>query len=219
MGKGTRILTDVKVCGLSSPEAVDACVAHGAKYVGFVFYPPSPRNVAIPVARQLSMRLPAGLRAVGLFVEPSDDQLRDVISQVPLDMIQLHGGESPGRVAEVRQSISMPVIKALRIGDAGDVDNAAIYDDVSDMLLFDARPPANVSSLPGGNGIAFDWTLLAGRTWRLPWLLSGGLTPATVAGAVAATGAKGVDVSSGVEERPGVKNVQMIGDFIKNATT
>lgn len=210
-------MAGVKICGVTTPEVVDACVAAGAAYVGFVFYPPSPRSIVPSIARDLARRLPTGVRAVGLFVEPADEDLRDVLATVPLDMIQLHGNETPARVREVRDSVSMPVMKAIRIADAADVETADQYADCCDMLLFDARAPANVAALPGGNGLSFDWSLIQGRQWPLPWLLSGGLTPETVADAVAATGASGVDVSSGVEDRPGRKNIEMIAAFIENA--
>lgn len=209
--------TDVKICGLSTPATVDAAVAAGARYVGFVFYPPSPRAVSIDLASQLARRLPTGVRSVGLFVEPSDDALDDTLSKVGLDLIQLHGGELPGRVAEVKRTVSLPVMKAVRIADASDVAAAAAYQDTVDMLLFDAKPPKNVASLPGGNGLTFDWSLLAGRQWDVPWMLSGGLTIDTVAEAIAQTGATAVDVSSGVEDRPGVKSAEKIKAFITAA--
>jgi len=210
-------MTAVKICGLSTPETVDACVAAGAAYVGFVFYPPSPRSVSPEIAQTLARRLPTGVRSVGLMVTPSDDELRDIVATVPLDVIQLHGNETPERVREIRNTVSMPVMKAVRIADSDDVDSAMAYVGVCDMLLFDARAPDNVVALPGGNGLTFDWSLIKGRQWPLPWLLSGGLTPETVAEAISATGAPGVDVSSGVEDRPGVKSVEKIEKFIQNA--
>lgn len=209
--------TEVKICGVNTPESVDAAVAAGARYVGFVFYPPSPRAVTPDLAAQLARRLPTGVRAVGLFVEPGDPELDETLSKVPLDLLQLHGGETPGRVAEVREAISLPVMKAVRVADAEDVTAAAAFVDAVDILLFDAKPPKNVTALPGGNGIAFDWSLLAGKTWPVPWMLSGGLTVENVAAAVAATGAPAVDTSSGVEARPGVKDVDKIHAFVKAA--
>lgn len=205
--------TDVKICGLSTPATVDAAVQAGARYVGFVFYPPSPRAVSVELAGQLARRLPTGVRSVGLFVEPSDDELDDTLSKVPLDLIQLHGGELPARVAEVRRSVSIPVMKAIRVATSEDVAEAEAYQAAADRLLFDAKPPKTVASLPGGNGLAFDWSLLAGRRWSVPWMLSGGLTVDTVAAAVARTGAPAVDVSSGVEDRPGTKSVAKIRAF------
>lgn len=210
-------MTAVKICGLTTPETVDACVTAGAAYVGFVFYPPSPRSITPEIAQALVRRLPTGVRSVGLVVTPSDDDLRDIVATVPLDLIQLHGDETPARVREIRDSISMPVMKAVRIADSDDVDAAMAYVDACDMLLFDARAPANIAALPGGNGLTFDWSLIAGRQWPLPWLLSGGLTPETVAQAITATDAPGVDVSSGVEDRPGIKSIEKIENFIKSA--
>lgn len=209
--------TDVKICGLSTPATVDAAVQAGARYVGFVFYPPSPRAVSVDLAGQLARRLPTGVRSVGLFVEPSDDELDDTLSKVPLDLIQLHGGELPARVAEVRRSVSIPVMKAIRVATSEDVAEAEAYQAAADRLLFDAKPPKTVASLPGGNGLAFDWSLLAGRRWSVPWMLSGGLTVDTVAAAVARTGAPAVDVSSGVEDRPGAKSVAKIRAFVAAA--
>lgn len=209
--------TDVKICGLGTPATVDAAVDAGARYVGFVFYPPSPRAVSVELAGQLARRLPTGVRSVGLFVEPSDDELDDTLSKVPLDLIQLHGGELPARVAEVKRTVSIPVMKAIRVATGDDVTEAQAYQAAADLLLFDAKPPKNVASLPGGNGLAFDWSLLAGRRWSVPWMLSGGLTVDTVASAVAQTGAPAVDVSSGVEDRPGAKSVEKIRAFIAAA--
>ncbi|MEQ8964586.1 MAG: phosphoribosylanthranilate isomerase [Azospirillaceae bacterium] len=207
----------VKICGLTTPEGVDAATAGGARYLGLVFYPPSPRAVGPELAKQLARRAPTGVRVVGLFVEPDDQFLDDVVSQVPLDVIQLHGDEMPGRVAEVRAAFAIPVMKAIRVAEAADLDGVDAYQDVADRLLFDAKPPKNVASLPGGNGIPFDWTLLAGRHWRRPWMLSGGLTLDNLAEAVDATGAEAVDVSSGVEDRPGHKDPALIQAFLARA--
>lgn len=203
-----------KICGVSRPEAVEAAVAGGARWVGLVFYPRSPRSVGPELAAQLARMVPTGVRTVGLFVEPGDDWLESVVTRVPLDLLQLHGEETPGRVREVRAAWGIPVIKAVRVGSAEDVEAAAAYAAVADMLLFDARPPAKVASLPGGNGIPFDWSLLAGRTWSRPWMLSGGLTADNVEEAVRATGAEAVDVSSGVEDRPGHKDPALVRRFL-----
>lgn len=197
---------DVKICGITTPEAVAVLGRTGARYAGFVFYPPSPRSLSIPTATQLSRTLPTTVRGVALFVEPSDDELEAVLAAVQVDYIQLHGEEQPGRVAEIKARYSHAVIKALKIATAEDLDAAARYEPVADMLLFDARPPKNVASLPGGNGLSFDWSLLAGRRFARPWMLSGGLTAQTLPLAIATTGAKAVDVSSAVEERPGLKD-------------
>ncbi len=207
-------MIDVKICGLRTPEALDAATAAGARYVGFVFFPPSPRHVAVDQARLLAARVPTTTRVVGLFVTPSDEELREVLSKVPLDLVQLHGDETPARVREIRASVSVPVMKAVRIATGEDVDRALTYQDVCDQLLFDAKLPPGVSELPGGNGVAFDWRLLAGRRWSVPWMLSGGLDAANVAEAVRLTGAGAVAASSSLEDRPGHKSPQKIRGFI-----
>lgn len=202
-----------KICGISTPETMQAALDAGARWVGLVFFPKSPRNVSIATAAELSRMVGTGTRVVGLFVDPTDELLDDVTGQVPLDLIQLHGGETPERVAAIRTRFNLPVMKALKIGDAADLDAATAYEPVVDMLLFDARPPKG-AILPGGNGVAFDWSLLTGRQWQKPWMLSGGLDPANVADAIRATGARAVDVSSGVEDAPGRKSPDLIRDFL-----
>ncbi len=203
-----------KICGLTEPESLRAAVAGGARYVGFVFYPRSPRAIAPPMAAELARLLPTGVRSVGLFVDPDDEFLEHVTGQVPLDLIQLHGAETPRRIAEIKARYALPVMKAIRVGGPEDLTAALEAAEVADRLLFDAKPPAKVSALPGGNGIAFDWTILAGRSWPRPWMLSGGLTAETVAEAVRVTGATEVDVSSGVEDRPGHKDPALVRAFL-----
>lgn len=203
-----------KICGLSEPESLRAAVTGGARYVGFVFYPRSPRAIAPPMAAELARLLPTGVRSVGLFVDPDDEFLEHVTGQVPLDLIQLHGGETPRRIAEIKGRYALPVMKAVKIGGPEDLTAAMEAAEVADRLLFDAKPPAKVSALPGGNGIAFDWTILAGRSWPRPWMLSGGLTVDNVAEAVRVTGAREVDVSSGVEDRPGHKDPALVRAFL-----
>jgi phosphoribosylanthranilate isomerase len=210
---------DVKICGISTPETLAAAAVHGARYVGFVFYPKSPRYVGPSLAAQLARQTPTGVRTVGLFVSPDDELLDTVLSQVPLDLIQLHGDETPDRVAEIRRNVSMPVMKAIRVGSETDLDDAHAFEAAADRLLFDAKPPSNVASLPGGNGIAFDWTILAGRKWSIPWMLSGGLTAENVSEAVQVTGAPAVDISTGVEDRPGNKTPTLIRAFLAEAAT
>lgn len=210
---------EVKICGVRSPDALEAAVSGGARYVGLVFYPPSPRAVGPVEAAALARLVPTGVRTVGLFVEPDDETLDSVLGQVPLDMIQLHGDETPERVAEIRAAVSMPVMKAIRVATVADLDDAAGYEAVADMLLFDARPPDNVTALPGGNGVPFDWTILAGRTWTRPWMLSGGLTADNLAEAVTVTGATAIDVSSGVEDRPGHKDPALVRAFLARAAS
>lgn len=207
----------VKICGINDPEAMNAAVAGGARYIGLVFYDRSPRYVPPETAAQLSRLAPTGVRVVGLFVEPDDLFLERVVTAVPLDMIQLHGEEEPGRVAEIRAAYGIEVMKAVKVAEAADLDRAAAYVPVADRLLFDAKPPRGVASLPGGNGLSFDWTLLHGRAWDRPWMLSGGLSAGNLAEAVRQTGATAVDVSSGVEDRPGHKDPAKIAAFLKRA--
>lgn len=207
-----------KICGISTPETMQAALDAGARWVGLVFFPKSPRNVSIATAAELSRMVGTGTRVVGLFVDPTDELLDDVTGQVPLDLIQLHGGETPERVAAIRARFNLPVMKALKVGDAADLDAAAAYEPVVDILLFDAKPPKG-AILPGGNGVAFDWSLLTGRHWQKPWMLSGGLDPANVADAIRATGAKAVDVSSGVEDAPGRKSSDLIRAFLSAVTS
>lgn len=210
---------EVKICGIRSPDALEAAVAGGARYVGLVFYPPSPRAVGPVEAAALARHVPTGVRTVGLFVEPDDELLDSVLGQVPLDMIQLHGGETPSRIAEIKRAISAPVMKAIRVATAADLEPVPDYEAVADTLLFDAKPPPNVTALPGGNGVPFDWTILAGRTWSRPWMLSGGLTADNLAESVRTTGATAVDVSSGVEDRPGHKNPALVRTFLERAAS
>ena len=204
-----------KICGLSSEEAVAAAVEGGAAYLGFVFYPPSPRAV-IAGARRRAVRRGAcgGARGSGCSSMPTMPRSRAVLEAAPLDILQFHGSETPERVAEVKARFGRPVMKAIAIAGAEDVLAAARYEDCADMLLFDAKPPRRGDALPGGNGLAFDWRLIAGRAWRLPWMLSGGLTAALLAEAVRISGASAVDVSSGVERRPGDKDPDKIREFL-----
>ncbi len=209
--------TAVKICGLTEPQGVAAAVAAGARYLGFVFFEKSPRHVTLEQAAALAAEVPLGIAKVGLFVNPGDAQLSDVLAQVPLDLIQLHGSESPARVTEVKNLTGLPVIKAVGVAEPRDLDALWDYGLVADMLLIDAKPPKD-AELPGGNGLAFDWRLLAGRQILKPWLLAGGLTPENVTQALRLTRAPGVDVSSGVESAPGIKDPDRIRDFIARAT-
>ena len=175
-----------KICGLSTAAAVDAAVTGGARFVGFVFYPPSPRNVTPEQAAALAAPVPRRVTRVGLFVDASNAILEGVLARVPLDLLQFHGSEDPRRVAEVKSRFGKPVMKAIPIAGPGDPDAAIPYLEVADWLLFDAKPPrADAGALPGGNGLAFDWQLLSGRSWSRPWMLSGGLTARNLAEAVA----------------------------------
>jgi phosphoribosylanthranilate isomerase len=206
-----------KICGINSPAAVVAAAAGGAAYIGLVFYPPSPRSLSPAQATELASLVPDRVGRVGLFVDPDDAVLEAVLKQVPLTMLQLHGKETPERVEAIKRRFGLPVMKAVGIGTAPDLDNARAYFEVADWLLFDAKPPTQPGALPGGNAAPFDWTLLSGRTWPLPWMLSGGLALTNLAEAVRLTGAGVVDVSSGVEDRPGVKNPDRIRAFLERA--
>lgn len=203
----------VKICGLTERQGLDAAIHAGARYTGFVFFPKSPRNIAPAEAATLARLVPPGVARTGLFVNPDDALLQSVLAQVPLDLIQLHGAETPARVAEIKGLTGLPVMKAVGLAGSADLDQLWDYGLVADMLLVDAKPPKD-AVLPGGNGLAFDWRLLAGRKLLKPWLLAGGLTPDNVAEAIRLTRAPGVDVSSGVESAPGVKDPQRIRDFI-----
>jgi phosphoribosylanthranilate isomerase len=201
-----------KVCGLTTEAQVEAAAQAGAGYVGLVFFPRSPRAVTAEWARDLALATPVGVAKVGLFVDASDEAIDAVLERVPLDMIQLHGAESPERVAEVRARWGLPVMKAVGIAGAADLERARAYEGVADQLLLDAKAPAG-AVLPGGNGVAFDWGLLSGFQARVPWMLAGGLTPFNVAEAVRVSGARQVDVSSGVESAPGIKDPGLVRAF------
>jgi phosphoribosylanthranilate isomerase len=204
-----------KICGINDARAMSAAVEGGASHVGLVFYPPSPRSVTPAAAAALAAV--AGTRAVrtGLFVDPDDALIDTVLAEVPLDLLQLHGKESPQRVAALRRRAGRPVMKAIRVGGKADIDGAAAYLDAADWLMFDALPPRDMkNALPGGNAVAFDWTLLAGRAWPLPWMLAGGITIGNVADAVRQSGARVVDTSSGVEDAPGRKSPDKIRAFL-----
>lgn len=206
----------VKICGLSTPETVSAAVEAGAAFVGFNFFEKSPRFVSPTIARELALLVPVGVAKVALTVDANDDVLDSLMESVPIDIHQLHGSESPERVAEVRQRYGLPVMKAIGIADADDVAAIDEYAGVADMLLIDAKPPKN-AVLPGGNGLTFDWRLISNRRWQVPWMLAGGLTVDNVAEALALTGARQPDVSSGVENAPGVKDIELIKNFIEAA--
>jgi phosphoribosylanthranilate isomerase len=207
----------VKICGLNSPDSVTAAAKAGAVYGGFVFFEKSPRNVGLDQARDLAVAAPVGLAKVALVVNADNARLDAITDHVPLDMLQLHGSETPERVAEIRARYGLPVMKAIGVADADDLLAIDRYAPVVDQLLIDAKPPKN-ADLPGGNGLSFDWQLLQGRKyWTCPWMLAGGLTPDNVAEAIRLTCAKQVDVSSGVESAPGVKDLGLIADFVAAA--
>ena len=206
----------VKICGLRTPADVAAVERAGAAYAGFVFFAKSPRNVTLPQARLAALAAPPGLAKVALVVDADDATLDAIVEAVPLDMLQLHGHETPDRVAQVRARYGLPVMKAIGLADEGDLPAIFEFSTVADQILIDAKPPRG-ADLPGGNGLAFDWRLLAGRRWLRPWMLAGGLTAENVAEAVRLTGARQVDVSSGVESAPGIKDAARIAAFVAAA--
>lgn len=206
--------TKVKICGLTQAEHVSAAVAAGAAYLGFNFFEPSPRFVSVELARDLALDVPVGVAKVGLVVNADNATLDAICDRVPLDMIQLHGKESPERVAEVRKRYGLPVMKAIGISGAEDLAAIDLYSSVADQLLIDAKAPKD-AKLPGGNGVSFDWGLLAARKyWQVPWMLAGGLRHDNVQEAIRRTGAKQVDLSSSVESAPGIKDAGLMQEFI-----
>jgi phosphoribosylanthranilate isomerase len=206
-------MTSVKICGLRDSKALDAAIASGADFGGFVFYPPSPRFVEAAKVRELISHAQGTIKSVGVFIDPDDALLTKTLEIVPLDFLQLHGLETPERVQAVRARFGLPVIKALRIGTADDLAPLTDYEDVSDWLLLDAK--AEGSGLPGGTGQSFDWSLLQRCRFRKPWMLSGGLTTQSVNGAISLLHPDGVDVSSALEDAPGIKNPEKIKSFIR----
>lgn len=214
---------NVKICGLTTKPALDAALDAGADFIGLVFFPKSPRHLDLETAAELSAHArarAASVKVVALLVDPNDDFVRDVSANVRPDMLQLHGHETVERVMAIRRLANLPIMKAVSVGSAADVAGAQAFlaPSVADILLFDAKPSGD-GALPGGNGLAFDWTILDGLDRQVPFALAGGLTPGNVAEAVRRTRAPIVDVSSGVESAPGVKDVELIRLFIKNAKT
>ena len=204
--------TRMKFCGLRTPADVSAAVEAGAAYVGFVFFPPSPRYLTPEDAAPIAAQVPEGIAKVALVVNADDDLLDQITETVPIDMLQLHGKETLERVTEIKQRYGLPVMKAVGVAGPEDLENLDTYLRVADQVLVDAKPPKD-ATLPGGNGLAFDWRLIAGRRWPVPWMLAGGLTEANVAEAMRLTGARQVDVSSGIESEPGVKDAALMQSF------
>lgn len=205
--------TRVKICGLKTPETIAAAAEAGAAYVGFNFFAPSPRSITPAVARDLAIDVPPGVAKVALVVDAEDTLLDELNSIVPLDMLQLHGRETAERVAEIRKTYGLPVMKVVGVASREDVERISGFEAVADQILVDAKAPKG-AELPGGNGLTFDWRLLQGRRWSRPWMLAGGLHAGNVAEAVLRTGARQIDLASGVESAPGVKSAQMIRDFM-----
>ena len=211
---------DVKICGLKTESALEAALANGADYVGLVFHEASPRNIDFSAARKLADKARGRAKIVVLLVDPSDSRLDEVIAAADPDVIQLHGEETPERVAEIAQRMGLPVMKAVKVNCAEDAQNALAYKGKADLILFDAKAPEDrPGALPGGNGVAFDWQALEGVRGKMDYMLAGGLTPLNVAEAIRMTGARAVDVSSGVEAGPGEKDPELIRRFLHAAKT
>ena len=206
----------VKICGLRRIADVEAVARSGAAYFGLNFFPKSPRFVTLDLARELALAAPLGLAKVALVVDADDATLDTIVEAMPLDMLQLHGHETPDRVAQVRARYGLPVMKVLGVADEGDLADLLSYQTVADQIMIDAKPPKG-AVLPGGNGLTFDWRLVAGRRWLRPWMLAGGLSVQNVAEAIRLTNARQVDVSSGVESLVGVKDAGKIADFVRAA--
>ncbi|MBX7534065.1 phosphoribosylanthranilate isomerase [Qipengyuania sp. GH1] len=210
--EGSTVQTLIKICGISSVEALDACIEARADFFGMVFFPPSPRHVDSYAASSLAMRAGSRIGRVGLFVDADDATIADAVKAARLEAIQLHGSESPARAAQIRRRFNLPVWKAISVASAGDITGAGTFNDAADLILFDAKTPKD-AALPGGMGLRFDWSLL--ETWRgrPGWGLAGGLTPENVGRALSETGAPLVDTSSGVETGPGLKDPSRISAF------
>jgi len=209
---------EVKICGLSTPETLDAALDAGASYVGLVFYPKSPRHVSLATARALAERARGRARIVALVVDADDATLFGIAREVKPDLFQAHGNETPERISAIRALTGIPVAKAIRVKDAADIAAAAQFQNAAAFILYDAKAPETLKGLlPGGNGHAFDWSLLGEAADPGTFMLAGGLNPANVAEAIRVTGAPMVDVSSGVEKAPGVKDVALIRKFIEAA--
>lgn len=207
----------VKICGLRSRGDLAMAAAAGAAFGGLVFYPPSPRHLSLDDAKWIAKGLTDGFPLAALTVDATDADFAAILEAIPIDLFQLHGSESPERASEIRETFGRPVMKAVGVSEEGDLDGLADYAGAVDMFLIDARPPRG-ATLPGGNGVSFDWSLIEGRRWPAPWMLAGGLTPENVAEAVRLTGAEWVDVSSGVERVRGVKDPAKVAAFVRAAT-
>ncbi|MCB9980006.1 MAG: phosphoribosylanthranilate isomerase [Rhodospirillales bacterium] len=213
-------MTPVKICGLRDSLSVAAAGENGAAFTGFVFYPDSPRYVSPAQAKELCTLIPNEIEIVGLFVNPTDREIQTVLELVPLSMIQLHGEEAPARVAEIKQRFSRRVIKAFRLSDVDDLTPVSDYEKIADWLLFDAgqKKSSRVKPEYGGTGQAFDWNFLRGKTFKIPWMLAGGLNIDNVANALSALSPDAIDISSGVEREKGVKDPDKIREFLAVTT-
>lgn len=206
-------MTAIKFCGITTKESLQAASKLEASYVGFMMWPRSPRALNIERARALSLTQPGNIRIVGVFVNPTDEDLKTMLAEVPFDMVQLHGDEDPRRVAYIRSQFGLPVMKAIRIATREDLFGVPAFESVADWLLFDTKADPALSDLPGGTGLSFDWQILKGRDFRKPWMLSGGLNAENVARALSLLQPDAVDISSGIEDRPGIKNIDKMKSF------
>jgi len=211
------VSAQVKICGLSTVDAVETALTHGADYLGFVFFERSPRHITLDQAVHLLAQIKGQAKSVAVTVN-ADDTLLQGIKDAGFDMVQLHGSETPERVAEIKALLDLPLIKALAVSSKDEVNAQKDAFPQAEMLLFDAKPPKSGTALPGGNGLSFDWRILDDVTFSKPWALSGGLTVQNVEAAIQLTKAPMVDVSSGVESAPGVKDMTKIAAFLKAAT-
>jgi phosphoribosylanthranilate isomerase len=209
-----------KICGLSTPESLEKAISSGAAYVGFVHFPPSPRYVSPEQVTDFIQDIPPEIKKVSLTVDADDALLTEIITAYSPDLMQLHGNESPEEVHRIKEFCGLPVMKAVPISSEVDIKIARTYENVADLLLFDAKPPKSLATaLPGGNALSFDWGLLEGENWAIPWMLSGGLTTENVVEAINKTHASLVDVSSGVERTRGEKDLDLIGNFLAQVNT
>ncbi len=207
---------DVKICGLKTIDTVKVAVKAGANHIGFIFYPPSPRAISPQNAAYLARFIPNPVKRVAVFVNARDEKIFEVVKAVSPHILQLHGTESPERVLKIKELFRIPIMKAIKISTSKDIDLAHIYDKSADIILFDTKPPEEARALlPGGNGLAFDWELLTSFRNNIPWFLSGGLDAENVQKAIQISGARSIDVSSGVESRPGEKQSSKILSFIE----
>ena len=208
-------MTKIKICGLSTPETITTAIEEKADFIGLVFYEPSPRHLEIETAKYLTSQIPSAVQKVGLFVNPDNAYLEQVLNEVAIDFIQLHGSETPTRVTKIKDKFKLSIIKSFPIFTQKDLDVIDAYNNIADWFLFDARPSNEGEDLPGGNGKSFDWNILKNFNSDTPWMLAGGLTPDNVAAAVRILKPDAVDVSSGVETgTPGEKDSDKIRSFI-----
>ncbi len=207
---------NVKICGLTDKETVKAAVKAGASHLGFIFYPPSPRSLTPKEAGYIASKTSNHIKRVAVIVDAKDNLIHDIIQNLSPHILQLHGSETSHRIQEIKEKFKLPIMKAIKVANYNDIKSSQQYNDVSDFLLFDAKPPMiGKNSLPGGNGISFDWALLRSAKINKPWFLSGGIHVGNVQEAIKITKSKSIDISSGVEDQPGVKNVQKIEVFMK----